>query len=502
MNARCTAVVLGILLAGACTDEARPRPQNVLLITVDTLRADHLSCYGYERETSPHIDRLAADGLRFTHAQSPRAKTNPAIATLLTGLYPHAHGVRDVATPLSSELPTFAEVLRAHGWETEAIVGNYVLRREHSGLARGFQLWFEELPQTRGVPPDDVPERTAESLTDAALARFDLSPPCGVRMGALASSEAPWFLWLHYMDPHGLYDPPAEHAIFRSDVPLPVDDGPGAPGARPPRIATYNVPAEAWLPDGRIDAARVIDRYDGEIHFVDAQIGRLLFELRQNGLLDDTWVVLTADHGESFGEMRYWFEHGAYAHEATCRVPLIVHPPLAMRSRPAPGVRDADIALADIAPTLLKLLGIDGGLARAGDVRGSSRAKVFARDDTISHPVYSEKVDASVEDRAVQTKAVRMGDWKLVQRWVARSGELSLLAEELYDLARDPAEERDLAGVVPEDAPMEALRAALARFTRADLDLARLGESLRARRRALAEEDPETARRLEAMGYR
>ena len=433
------------LAAGASQCAKPPQRHNVLLIAVDTLRPDHLGCYGYERPTSPHIDALAAEGIRFTHAQSPRAKTTPAMASVLTGLYPHDHGVRDLTTPLAPDVPTIAEQFVGAGYRTAAVIGNFVLQKERSGLARGFQTWVEDLPQTRGVPPDDVPERTAESLTDEALARLGLGAAPG---GAtLTRDERPWFLWLHYMDPHGLYDPPAEHRLFTSDAQDPIPKDAAAYGRFTPRIATYNVPAEAWLPDGRVDAYHVRDLYDAEIHYVDAQIGRLLDEMRRAGLLATTWVVFVGDHGESLGEHAYWFEHGAYAYEATCRVPLIVRPPDGLRRRPAPAVRHGDVSLADLGPTILQLCGVPPGKRRGSTFRGRSRAGLLQRDSTDAHPVFSEKVDRLERSRAVQTKTVRIGDWKLLRRYVQRpnpnrpeGGELELHAEELYDLARSLTE--------------------------------------------------------------
>src|SRR5262245_56168341 len=146
-----------LLLLAACSGEPAQRP-NVLLITVDTLRADHLGCYGYSKATSPRLDELARESLRFTRAATPRAKTTPAIASLLTGLYPHDHGVRDLAQPLRADVPLLQERLRASGYHSAAVVANWVLANERSGLARGFDEWSEELSDTLGVPPDDVPQ--------------------------------------------------------------------------------------------------------------------------------------------------------------------------------------------------------------------------------------------------------------------------------------------------------------------------------------------------------
>ena len=492
------------LWLGAC---AQPRPpDNVLLIVIDTLRADHLSCYGYERETSPELDRLAERGLRFTHVQSPRAKTTPSVASILTGLYPHEHGVRDFTTPFDGRVPTLAEVLRREGYRTGAIVGNFVLQDDRSGLARGFDVWMEELPQTRGNPPDDVPERTADSLTDAALAM--LAESDGPASGRLRRAERPWFLWLHYMDPHGLYEAPPEHRLFEPAQPQPLNEG----TRRGERIASYNVPSDAWLPDGRIDAGRVIARYDAEIHFVDAQIGRLLRDLENAGQLDDTWVIVVGDHGESLGEHGYWFEHGAYAYEATCRVPLLIQPPLAMDAPPEPGQRSLDVALADLGPTMLELAGVHGRLEARGRFAGRSLAQAVRRSlasgAQSTRPVFSEKVDRSERSRTVQTKAVRIGNWKLLRRFVQRitstragGSQMELLEEELFDLAADPQEEHNRVQAPPPEAPLEELRRVLEDFVAADRDFGRLARELQERREELYRDDPESLRRLRALGY-
>ncbi len=238
------ALSAGALVALLATcGPAGPRRPDVLKIVVDTLRADHLSAWGYARPTSPRLDALAADALRFTHAQTPRAKTLPAVASLLTGLYPHDHGVRDNATRIPVGTPLLAEALAGAGYRTSAVVGNWVLQDARSGLARGFSRWDDSLPDLDGVPPDGVPQRRAASLTDAALAELQ----------RLTAGDQPWLLYLHYMDPHGLYDPPPEHRLFDGapPEPLPEPGPPDAPHQR--RVAEFNVPPDCRLPDGRID---------------------------------------------------------------------------------------------------------------------------------------------------------------------------------------------------------------------------------------------------------
>jgi arylsulfatase A-like enzyme len=486
------------LLAGALAGAvaacgpAEPRRPDVLLVVVDTLRADHLSAWGYPRPTSPRLDALAADALRFTHAQTPRAKTLPAVASLLTGLYPHDHGVRDNATRVPEGTPLLAEALADAGYRTSAIVGNYVLQDARSGLARGFGHWDDSLPDLDGVPPDGVPQRRAASLTDAALAELQ----------RLLAGDRPWLLYLHYMDPHGLYDPPPEHRLFDGSPPEPLPE-PGPPdGLHQRRVAEFNVPPDCRLPDGRIDVAAVRARYDGEIRYADAQIGRVLDALAAAGRLDGTLVVVLSDHGEALGGHDYWFEHGFYAYEDTCRVPLLVRGPGLRR-----GTCEADLSLADLAPTLLDLLdlpplrpppdpaGPPAGVSRAGLLREGAGAPQ-------RQPVFCEKIERPDLAGTAQAKAVRLGDWKLIRRYAHDERQrLVVLSEELYDLAADPGEERDLSAAPTPGAPLDALRLQLLRFASAEVRFEDLARQLQEQRASLEALDPEAARILRQMGY-
>jgi arylsulfatase A-like enzyme len=502
------------------------RPPNVLLVVVDTLRADHLTSWDYARDTAPNLHAFAGSALRFTHAQTPRAKTSPAVASLMTGLYPHDHGVRDLTTPLRPDIPLLAEAFRDAGYTTCGIVGNYVLQDARSGLARGFDTWVEDLPDASGVPPDHVPQRTARGLTDGALVALGLSPsddapPESAPRSALetagprepiAEGNRPWFLYLHYMDPHGSYAPPSEHDVFAPDA----TDPPALVGASMPqdgnpphplRVADYNIPDDCRLPDGTVDAACVLARYDGEIRYADAEIGRLLEALAAAGRLENTLVVITADHGESLGEHNEWFEHGYSAYEDTCRVPLLIDGPGI-----ADGTTSADVSLVDLAPTLAELAGLPdfraaGPVPDTVGVQGESLAALVRDPPARPKPraVFCEKIERADLDGTVQQKAVRLGDWKAIRRYghvtTDDGRELKLLSEELYDLAQDPGETRNLADSPPPGAPLAWLQAELMRFASAEVRFEDLAAQLAAQDERLQTEDPEAWRILEQMGY-
>jgi arylsulfatase A-like enzyme len=508
-----------LLLAPGCARQ-RAKP-NILLIVVDTLRADHVGAQGERASLTPHIDAFATECVVFSHAQSPRAKTTPAVSSLMTGLYPHDHGVRDLTTPLGGHVPVWAEVMKTGGYRTGAIIGNFVLQAKLSGLARGFDMWIEDLPDAGGVPPSDVAMRRATSMTDGVLCALGLGEGSADGAGparAFVRDGQPWFLWAHYMDPHGAYDPPAiqrQAALDNADlgeIRVPQPEDPQLSDLHKRWVADYNITDESRLADGSIDAAHMRALYAGEVRYVDEQIGRLLDSLRSSGQLENTVVVITADHGESLGEHDYWFEHGRYAYEATCRVPMMIRFPESLHDQPELGVVHGDIALADVWPTLTEVLWLPRGRALGSHfsfVRGRSRASLLRGGTQQGAPVFCEKVERAEKARAVQSKAVRIGDWKFIRRYThvvesrARENErkLLVLSEELYDLAQDPAEANNLIRTPPSDAPMKALSSALLEFSQADEHFAQLARLLQMRREELGREDPETLRALRALGY-
>ncbi len=257
---------------------------NIVLITIDTLRADHLGCYGYSKATSPNLDRFAKQSLLFKNAYAAVPITLPSHATILSGLYPEHHGIRDNAHFQLTKSPMVQELLKQNGYHTSAIVSAAPLFSAF-GLNRGFDVYHDEFPGA---------ERAANVTTDLALQE-------------MKNFTSPYFLWVHYFDPHTEYEPPEQ---FRKKFP---------------------------------DAA-----YDGEIAFVDYQISRLL-----QGIGPDSIVIITADHGESLGEHKE-STHAVFVYNATLHVPLIIRAP-GLKA----GIRNDPVTLSDIAPTILQLAGVN-----------------------------------------------------------------------------------------------------------------------------------------------
>lgn len=408
---------LALVLLPGCERTPRADRPSVLLISIDTLRADRCSAYGYERETTPHLQRLAEDGARFAVAYAPTATTAPSHATLFTGLYPLAHGVLKNGVPLAERHRTLAEVARRVGYQTAAVVGSYPLK-EHFGFAQGFQRFDDDFSgvgatyrpsRWAGRPVQGAFDRRAEETTRRAIEWLQQE----------RRSETPFLLFVHYFDPHDPYDPPSEH-----------------------------------LERLGLDPALEQDRYDAEIAFTDAEIGRLLAGLDALGLGNDTLILVTADHGEGLMDHGYP-HHGVQLYEESVRVPWLVRWP----GRIAPGgVISEPVALVDLLPTLLGLLRIPASGPMPG--RDLSTALLAGHSLDPDHPVwlYRRPYDArTLFGVAVQGErfAVRVGPWKLLA--ASEEG-----GAELYDLAADPRERHDQAALRPEKViELEALVSAL-----------------------------------------
>jgi len=403
-----------------------PKPSlNVVLVSLDTLRADHLGCYGYGRPTSPALDALAAAAVRFASVTAPAPWTLPSHATLLTGLYPHRHGVKNYGTRLDDVTPTLASILAAKGYRTGAIVNHHFLG-PNFGLMRGFaeadyvSEWSDDDPATRRLID------RSDLITDKAIAW-------------LARAEPPFFLFLHYFDLHSDYAPRPEYrAMFAGDYAGAID------GSTEQLLA---IRANGTRLDPA-DRDHLVALYDAEIRQLDDQLARLFRALDARGLSDRTLLVVTSDHGEEF------MEHGSVLHGRTMyqeviAVPLLVRGPGIPR-----GVRVAqNVSLADLAPTILDVLGVAAPLG----IDGRSVAGYWREPDRL-HPEHLAFAEA---------------DWTNAQpdikRMVRREGHKLHLdrttdATELYDVLADPDEQHDLGA--QQDDRVRELRADLDAFAR------------------------------------
>ena len=379
-------LLAGTALVSGCAGEPR---QNVLMIVVDTLRRDHLGCYGYARDTSPEIDRFAAGATRYEHAYAAAPWTTPSIGALLASRYPSELGISAEPDRLDDRFVVLAEVLAAEGYITGAVIGHYFLGREWS-----FDQGFHHFDESHVLGHAGV---SSPGITRRALEMLAAAPP-----------KRPFFLLVHYFDPHYDY---VEHEGYRfSD---PAYDGPVR--SRLPFLDLLALQGSLTA----ADRARLVDLYDSEIAFTDAHIGRLLAGLEDLGLADDTVVVLTADHGEELLD-RGGIGHGHSLYDEQIAVPLVIRYPGG-----EPGVVERGVGLIDVYPTLLAHLRI--GVTH----RLSGRSFLGAGEAaTAPRPIFAETDWGGL--RGVVAERL-----KLVRR-------LDDGSEQLFDLAADPGERDDL----------------------------------------------------------
>ena len=410
---------LGALAPSCAPERARP---NVLVVTIDTLRADHLGCYGYPRPTSPAIDAFARGAVLFENASSSSSWTLPSLTSLWTSLWCRTHGCTDVEKRLDPSFETWAETLRDAGWDT-ALVGGHLFLEPGYGLTQGFTHVDAEIVQTDSTI-------ASQEVTDRGLAFLGHK--------AAARDGTPWLLWLHYFDPH-----------------------------------------DAYLPHEGISEAfgteRKIDLYDGEIAYTDRHVGRLLEGLERLGLARDTVVVLTADHGEEFGEHGN-HGHGYTLYQEVVRVPLLVRAPGL-----APRRVDELVRSVDVLPTVLALAGVEP----RRPIEGRSLLPLVAGGELDDRAAVSEVSWHATQDM----RALQLGGFKYVDHRLG-GGTLDLL----FDLARDTYEVCNDAARDP--LLVQALRGELdARLRAAEL---RAGEYGASRSSATS---PEEQERLRGLGY-
>ncbi len=315
-------IVVASWFFNSCDRRPDPGTPNVVLITLDTTRADYLGCYGHPEVKTPNIDRLAAAGINFLNNVAPSQCTNPAHASILTGLYLAFHGVYDNQTSLDEGALTLAEILRDKGYRTLAAVSARHLNPENTNFSQGFDEFLES----------DPVQLTAEERNQQFLKKL--------RKVARRS----FFAWVHYFDPHGDYSPPVP---YNSMYPVGKDFEP--------------VPGAEWMDlsdekkAGPVDPDEMVPLYKGEITFLDHHIGELLDLLAELGVEERTLVILVADHGESMTEKGVYFCHAGLYNQVT-HVPLIMRFPGRI---PAGAEATGMTSSVDILPTVLDLLGFE-----------------------------------------------------------------------------------------------------------------------------------------------
>jgi membrane-anchored protein YejM (alkaline phosphatase superfamily) len=333
-------VALSCVLASCSAPVEKWTPdgtRNVLLVTIDTLRADHLGCYGYRRDTTPNLDALAREGVRFERPISVSSWTLPSHASLLTGLYPAEHGAVTDVKALPPSAPTLATVLADDGYDTFGAVSHVYLTHRY-GFDKGFAHWDESA--ARGAPQHPVAARVVDRAIGWLRGRKD---------------DAPFFMWLHIFDPHWEYTPPAPYASrFDPDYHGRMT---GTYKSLKPYIKAVIGYDEPPPLDPR-DLAHVVALYDGEIAYVDHELGRLFDALRRTKLLDQTLVVVTSDHGEEFMEHGSLEGHQWTLYEEVTYVPLIMRFPRASLNG---HTVERLVSTIGVAGTVLDYLGLNQG---------------------------------------------------------------------------------------------------------------------------------------------
>ena len=373
-------------------------PVNVILITLDTLRADHLPMYGYKGVETPELEKLTAEGVLFQNVTAQAPITLPSHTTILTGTYPFFHNVRNNGDHYASDaLNTTAEIYKAAGYDTAAFVGSFVLDSRF-GLDQGFDTYDDDMVDGRQKHTVfEFKDRLAENSVGRVLDWLTQRKQTG--------TNSPFFLWLHLFDAHKEYNPPE------------------------PFFSQY------------------IDRlYDGEIAYIDSQLSRLFDRLRSEGIYDNTLIVLTADHGESLGEHGE-LTHSIFIYNATNKVPLVIKLP---GNRLAGTKVDALVRHIDLLPTQLDVAGVTGETEKlTGDIQGVSLLPLMEGDTQEPLTAYAEGMLPYYYYQWSPPRSIQSGKYKYIH----------LPTPELYDMGKDPHELNNLAKERPDD--VQRLLAAL-----------------------------------------
>jgi len=388
---------------------------NVVFINLDSLRPDHLGCYGYKRDTSPNIDKLAKEGAIFTQAISQSSYTPTAIYSILTSVYPYLHGVYDFGITMNNGLQTLPGVLKSRGYYLGLISGR--------GRLAEFNL-LELTEEFNTAYPSNSSYISADEVTQKAIKWIKLN------------KEKKFFLWLYYLEPHVPYRPPAPYNKLYVDDKFMENNKKSIPISDDSKqlYDSYGViPRIAAIKD-IVDVNYYISQYDGSIKFADEQIGEVLVELKKLNLYDRTLIIITSDHGEFLGEHNFYFVHSAHLYDTVIKVPLIFECNNILPKGKTVGQQVGHI---DIVPTILDLLGVKARIKTSGISLCPMllKGKVYP-----SRIIFSEFVN---KDKILFV-SLRTDEWKLIYN-------SSNQEYELFNLKKDPSELINLIGIEEEE---------------------------------------------------
>ena len=441
------AVAVALVLGASCAPSPRPAPPNVLLVTIDTLRADHLGAFGDPRGASPGIDRLLRRSTSFEHAFAPRGQTWPSLMTLMTSLPPVEHGVRKNGQAPDSGTVALADVLGAHGYRCAAFLAN---------AAKAGWTGFDSVTDLRDL------DRPVVSRAKGWLR---------------GNADAPFLVWVHLFSPHRPYAAPA---------PVTVRFDPGYTGPMEGSIDQIRDIESGRRAVTPADVHHLIARYDAEVAWADALVAELLRTLEELDLDERTVVVFAADHGEELYDRNGYFSHSASIDDNVLRVPLSFRRPGTI---PAGVVLRGDAELMDVAPTIAAL----AGLAAPAAWEGRDLASVVTG---VDRPRLDHVAFAELEDRVVSARTAR---WRYVHNPegfdfpLEGGGVFPLEREALYDEAADPGERRNVADHHPD--VVAAMRERVVGW------MDDHGWAEASRRHAARAVPDETRRELESLGY-
>jgi len=443
-----SALASGLWVSG-CRGGKKGKRTNVIFVIVDTMRADHVGCCGYQRKTTANIDGLARGSILFDNAIVPAPWTLPSVGAIWTSQYPSVFGIRDKIAVIDPKFTTLAEMLKAQGYKTKGIV-SHILLSARLGMGKGFDSYDESASfGHEGVSSPQVTEKAMSFLNE--------------------SHDQPFFLFLHYFDPHYNFILHERYNYY-----------PSYKG----RIKSNHPILDLWrLRDtlSEDDIRFLIALYDSEIAFVDEHIGKVLDEVKRRGLYDNSIIVVTSDHGEEFME-RGWIGHTTTLYQELIRVPLIMRIP-----GHRPSVTKRPVGLINLVPTLCKCLGFEIPEGLEG------RPLIFEPGDSgtgeaIFSETFNSQTQRPVPKKPIAFRSVLMGSRKLIYDQINDS-------KQIFDLSADPSEKNNLSAQTGEED--KALVLALKEWM----------EDVEAKKnRALIERDskvltPEQRDQLESLGY-